>query len=262
VKKQVVVLSCLTFILVFLAPFPGSTGFRLISSPNYDDLQLSESISTGYHTRSIPVSWTGHGLPPETGSIVQLLAMEALSGYAAEEKHYGSSITSPRSDRQLFVDSALQYSSHGNQGTSRLTQYDNTLTMSCREPIEPFRLAQNRQAYSPRLLPSGTFPSCSESPGIFTKASSLRWKVSTRRRALEKTCSDEQPRFARTRDQQLSRLPGTDPFVLAAHRRSDSINIQISHPIQAVYPKDRTRTVPDTLFGSIPDLHRSHTTQK
>jgi len=163
VKKQVVVLSCLTFILVFLAPFPGSTGFRLISSPNYDDLQLSESISTGYHTRSIPVSWTGHGLPPETGSIVQLLAMEALSGYAAEEKHYGSSITSPRSDRQLFVDSALQYSSHGNQGTSRLTQYDNTLTMSCREPIEPFRLAQNRQAYSPRLLPSdGRYPPVGE----------------------------------------------------------------------------------------------------
>ncbi len=162
-KRQVVVLACLTFVLVLLAPFPGDTGFSLIPLLNQDDLQVSESVSTGYHTGSIPVSWAGHGSPRETGSIVQLAAMETLPGYAAGEKHYGSFFTSPRSDRQLSGNSALQYSSQVNRGTSGLIQNDNTLTMSCREPIDPVRLSQNNQAYSPRLLPSaGSYPPVGE----------------------------------------------------------------------------------------------------
>jgi len=163
VKRQVVLLSCLTFVLVLLAPFPGSTGFRLISSLNYDNLQQPESISSWYHAGSIPVSWTEHESPSGAGSIMPLIAMQALSGYATEEKRCGFFITSPRSDRQLSEDSALQYSSHGNRGTSGLVQCNNNLTMSCREPIEPFRLAQNRQAYSPRLLPpDGWYPPVGE----------------------------------------------------------------------------------------------------
>jgi len=163
VKKQVVVLACLTFVLVLLAPFPGDIGFSLIALLNHDDLQVSESVSTGYHTGSIPVSWTGHISRPETGSTVLLAAMEALPGYATEEKHYGFFITSPRSDRQLSGDSALQHSSQVNRGTSGLIQNDNTITMSCREPIDPVRLSQNNQTYSPRLLPSaGSYPPVGE----------------------------------------------------------------------------------------------------
>lgn len=162
-KKQVVFLLCLTFVLVFLAPFPGDGVFRLIPSLNYVDLQQSESFSTGHYTGSIPVSWAEQGYPPGAGSIISPMALQVLSGYATEEKHDGSFITSPRSDRQLLEGSAMQYSCYGNRGTRGIIQHDNTLTMSCREPIEPARLAQNRNSYSPRLLPSeGSYPPVGE----------------------------------------------------------------------------------------------------